>query len=118
MLYDSCRNVAVELGKVRPPASNRATTVSHETRGMAPQPAAVTTTAYNSTHWEPKEFDIILDFLEDGEYHMEFIEDGINADTRAIDYLKKSQTVKKGDLIHIKLAPGGGWVARMVKSGS
>ena len=69
------------------------------------------------TNWEPKEFDIILDFLEDGEYHMEFIEDGINADTRAIDYQKKSQTVNKGDLIHIKLAPGGGWVARLVKTG-
>ncbi len=47
---------------------------------------------------------------------MEFIEDGINADTRAIDYLKRSHTIKKGDTINIKLAPGGGWVARLVKA--
>ncbi len=67
------------------------------------------------TNWDPKEFDITFDFLEDGEYQMEFIEDGINADTRAIDYLKKSKTIKKGDSINIKLAPGGGWIARLVK---
>ncbi len=67
------------------------------------------------TNWDPKEFNITFDFLEDGEYQMEFIEDGINADTRAIDYLKKSKTIKKGDSINIKLAPGGGWVARLVK---
>jgi len=68
------------------------------------------------TNWDPKEFEIVFDFLEDGEYQMEFIEDGINADTRAIDYLKKSKTIKKGDSINIKLAPGGGWVARIVKA--
>jgi alpha-glucosidase len=47
---------------------------------------------------------------------MEFIKDGINADTRAIDYLKKSNNITKGDSINIKLAPGGGWVARLVKT--
>jgi alpha-glucosidase len=68
------------------------------------------------TNWDPKEFDITFDFLEDGEYQMEFIEDGINADTRAIDYLKKSRTITKGDSVDIKLAPGGGWVARLMKT--
>ena len=68
------------------------------------------------TDWNPKEFEITFDFLEDGEYQMEFIEDGINADTRAIDYLKKSRTITKDDSVDIKLAPGGGWVARLVKT--
>ncbi len=68
------------------------------------------------TNWNPKEFEITFDFLEDGEYQMEFIEDGINADTRAIDYLKKSNNITKSDSINIKLAPGGGWVARLVKT--
>jgi len=68
------------------------------------------------TNWDAKEFTIKLDFLEEGEYHMEFIEDGINADTRAIDYKKKSQTVRKGDLLPVRLAPGGGWVAILVKT--
>jgi alpha-glucosidase len=67
------------------------------------------------TNWDPKGFDIGLGFLDKGEYRMEFIEDGINADTRAIDYLKKSQIVKRGETIHIRLAPGGGWVGRLVK---
>ncbi len=69
------------------------------------------------TNWDPKEFEIVFDFLEDGEYQMEFIEDGINADTRAIDYLKRSLTITKGDSLNIKLAPGGGWIARLVKTG-
>lgn len=68
------------------------------------------------TNWDPKEFEIVFDFLDDGEYQMEFIEDGINADTRAIDYLKKSKTITKGESININLAPGGGWVARIVKT--
>ena len=67
------------------------------------------------TNWEPKELEIVLDFLDDGKYHMEFFEDGINADTRAIDYRKKSQNVMKGDKIKLKLAPGGGWVARLAR---
>ncbi len=70
------------------------------------------------TNWEPKEFEIVFDFLEDGEYRMESFEDGINADTRAIDYLKKTSTVKKGDSMKINLAPGGGCVARLVKTKS
>ncbi len=41
------------------------------------------------TNWNPKEFEIAFDFLDEGEYQMEFIEDGLNADTRAIDYNKK-----------------------------
>ena len=67
------------------------------------------------TNWDPKEFEITFDFLEEGEYQMEFIEDGINADTRAIDYRKKSKNISKSDSINIKLAPGGGWVARLIK---
>jgi alpha-glucosidase len=68
------------------------------------------------TNWNPYEFEIAFDFLEEGEYQMEFIEDGINADTRAIDFLKKSKNITKGDSVNIKLAPGGGWIARLVKT--
>jgi len=68
------------------------------------------------TNWNTKEFEIAFDFLEEGEYQMEFIEDGINADTRAIDYLKKSIKVSSSDSLKIKLAPGGGWVARLIKN--
>ncbi len=67
------------------------------------------------TNWDAKSLEINLDFLDDGEYEMEFIEDGINADTRAIDYLKKTKIVNNGETITINLAPGGGWIARLVK---
>jgi len=68
------------------------------------------------TNWERKSFIITFDFLDDGEYQMEYVEDGINADTRAIDYVKKAKTVKKGDSVEIDLAPGGGWIAKIVKT--
>lgn len=67
------------------------------------------------TNWDLRSFDIALDFLEDGTYQMEFVEDGINADTRAIDYIKKTKTVAKGEVITINLTPGGGWVSRLIK---
>ncbi len=68
------------------------------------------------TNWSARSFDLPLDFLENGTYQMEFVEDGINADQRAIDYIKKSQTVTRGDTVRIRLAPGGGWVARLIKT--
>jgi alpha-glucosidase len=67
------------------------------------------------TNWNPKSFKISLDFLEEGDYQMEFIRDGINADTRAIDYVKKSKTVNNSQTLEIDLAPGGGWIARIIK---
>jgi alpha-glucosidase len=67
------------------------------------------------TDWNAKSFDINLEFLDDGEYQMEFIEDGINADTRAIDYKKRSKKVTASDSIEINLASGGGWIAKLVK---
>lgn len=65
--------------------------------------------------WEKRSFDVSFDFLDDGEYHLEYIEDVINADTRAIDYLKKSKTVTKSTSITIELAPGGGLVGKLIK---
>ncbi|MCB9208909.1 MAG: glycoside hydrolase family 97 protein [Ignavibacteriales bacterium] len=67
------------------------------------------------TDWIPREFEINFDFLSDGIYEMEYIEDGINADVRAIDYKLKKINVTKNDIIKIKLAPGGGWIARIMK---
>lgn len=67
------------------------------------------------TNWEGRELNISLDFLDSGEYKLESIEDGINADTRATDYRNKSQIVSKKDNLTINLAPGGGWVARLIK---
>jgi alpha-glucosidase len=67
------------------------------------------------TDWKAKSFDIDLDFLDDANYTIEYIEDGINADTRAIDYMKKSRSVSNIGTIQINLAPGGGWIAKVIK---
>ncbi len=67
------------------------------------------------TNWDAKSFDITFDFLDDGNYQMEYIEDGLNADTRATDYMKKTTTITKGETLNINLAPGGGWVAKLIK---
>lgn len=68
------------------------------------------------TNWEPRPFDLKLDFLGSGSYEMELIRDGANAATRAIDYKKETQKVTPGQTIHIDLAPGGGWVARIYEA--
>jgi alpha-glucosidase len=66
------------------------------------------------TNWEPREFTVDLSFLEAGKTSsVEIFQDGINADRNAMDYKKITTTAKKGDKISVKLAPGGGWCARI-----
>jgi alpha-glucosidase len=42
--------------------------------------------------------------------------DGVNADRDGTDYMKQKMEVKSGQKVTIKLAPGGGWAARLVKN--
>jgi len=67
------------------------------------------------TDWHARQFDLRFDFLGPGPYEMEFLRDGINAATRAIDYRKETRTVTADATMKIDLAPGGGWVARIHK---
>lgn len=53
------------------------------------------------------------DFLKHGKYRIEMIEDGINAGTAATDYKLSNREINAGETLTIKLAPGGGWVARI-----
>lgn len=69
------------------------------------------------TDWDRRRFDLRLDLLDEGSYEMEAIRDGINADVRAIDYKKEKRRVAKGQAISIDLVPGGGWVARIERTG-
>jgi len=65
------------------------------------------------TDWTPREFDIKLSFLEKGNYIADIYSDGVNAHRYAADYKKVRMKVTQNDRLKIKLAPGGGWVARM-----
>ncbi|MFC2157419.1 glycoside hydrolase family 97 protein [Acidobacteriota bacterium] len=64
------------------------------------------------TDWEEREFHIDLSFLGEGMYEASIYEDGRNADRNGNDYRKLNKPVLRADRIGIKLAPGGGWVAR------
>ena len=68
-----------------------------------------------STDWEARVFELSFDFLEEGTYEMEFIEDGPNAGTTAIDYVKRSEIVSSTTRKTINLAQGGGWIAKIIK---
>ena len=79
------------------------------------------------TDWTSRPLSVTLDFLPDGKYEVELFRDGINADRCARDYkrvvaevsvkggraLSDSDIIKDG-LLHVHLAPGGGFVARII----
>ena len=58
-----------------------------------------------------RQFDVTLDFLDDGEYTLTAFEDGVNAPTQAMHYVKTDRKVRKGDKITLKMARNGGYAA-------
>jgi alpha-glucosidase len=66
------------------------------------------------TDWSPRDLDLDLSFLGGGEYAMEIFQDGVNADRYASDYKHLRLDVTSGLKMKIHLAPGGGWVARII----
>ncbi|WKN46178.1 glycoside hydrolase family 97 protein [Tunicatimonas pelagia] len=65
------------------------------------------------TDWDAREITLDLSFLADGKYQAEVFQDGINAHKTAQDYRKVSTEVPKNHQITAKMAPGGGYVARI-----
>jgi len=65
------------------------------------------------TNWDKKESDIPLDFLENNKYKLEYIEDGLNANQRAEDYMLKEKIVTNSDKVNIRMASGGGWIGKL-----
>lgn len=65
------------------------------------------------TNWYNKKIDIDLNFLEDKKYSLEFIEDGLNADKRAEDFIMKDEIVTNSHILNINMASGGGWIGRL-----
>ena len=65
------------------------------------------------TNWTSREMEIDLSFLPDGNYSMEAYQDGINADRNGSDYVQVKTQVNKTTKLKVKLAPGGGWAARI-----
>lgn len=67
------------------------------------------------TDWNSRNLELDLSFLDDAKYSVEIWQDGVNAVRYASDYKKTGISAAKGDKLSVKLAPGGGWVARFVK---
>lgn len=66
-------------------------------------------------NWDVVEFDIPLDFLEEGSYQAEIASDGINAAKNPKDFKLTVSKLSPNGKLNIKLAPGGGFVARIKK---
>ena len=67
------------------------------------------------TDWTPRDMTVELGFLPAGRYSVEIFKDGANAHRAARDYAKEEAVVNPGDRLKVHLAPGGGWVAKIVK---
>ncbi len=62
------------------------------------------------TDWNERAFEISLDFLANSTYQIEYLEDGVNANRFAGDYVKKTTTVTNKSKMKIKMAKGGGFL--------
>jgi len=65
------------------------------------------------SNWDARDIIVDLSFLKDGNYEAEIFQDGINADRDATDYKKVIIPVTSSQKLHVRLAGGGGWVARI-----
>ena len=65
------------------------------------------------TDWTPRELAVDFSFLPEGNFQMEAFQDGVNADRMGSDYKMLKVQVRKTTKLKIKLAPGGGWAARV-----
>ncbi|HEV8082576.1 MAG TPA: glycoside hydrolase family 97 protein [Chitinophagaceae bacterium] len=67
------------------------------------------------TDWTSREFSLPLDFIDEGNYKAELCIDGMNAETYPSDYAIKKFVLKKGELLKIKMASGGGFLLKLSK---
>jgi alpha-glucosidase len=67
------------------------------------------------TDWTQREFEIKLDFLGDGEFQSVAYEDGLNAVKNPRDYQRKERAMDKSQKLKIIMAPGGGFMCRLIK---
>jgi alpha-glucosidase len=65
------------------------------------------------TDWTPRNLEIDLSFLPEGNFTMEAYQDGVNADRYASDYKKTTTQVNRTTKLTLPLASGGGWAARI-----
>ena len=67
------------------------------------------------TDWNPREMTLDLGFLGEGEWQMDVFADGPNADRAARDYVRRCAQVPADRKLTIRMAPGGGWTAKITR---
>ena len=67
------------------------------------------------TNWDERELTLDLSFLGEGEYKAEIFVDGVNASRIASDYKKEIVSVPANRKLIVKMAPGGGFAAKISK---
>ena len=62
------------------------------------------------TNWDARDMEVVFDFLPEGKsYEATIFADGLNADKQGEDYRIETKTIKKGDIVDIHMASGGGF---------
>ncbi len=65
------------------------------------------------TDWTDRPLSLDLSFLPAGAYELDAFEDGPNADRWGSDYKRVKRRVDRTTRLDVRLAPGGGWAARL-----
>lgn len=66
------------------------------------------------TDWNLRELSLDLSFLPKGSYTAHIIADGLNSHRIAVDHTHTTREVTADMVLALKLAPGGGWAAKIV----
>ena len=66
------------------------------------------------TNWTPRTLTLDLSFLGNGKHTAHIFRDGPNAHREATDYVSEIRSISSTDKLSIRLAPGGGWTARIM----
>lgn len=67
------------------------------------------------TNWDARTLEVDLSFLGTGNYKAEIFCDGVNAHRTAMDYRKDTVDVPANRKMTLKMAPGGGFVMKIMK---
>lgn len=65
------------------------------------------------TDWTARDLQLDFSFLPAGKYELDEYQDGVNAARIGTDYQRVKSIVENKTKLWIKLAPGGGWAARI-----
>jgi alpha-glucosidase len=66
------------------------------------------------TNWTARELELDFSFLPAGNFSILAYQDGVNADRYGSDYKMTKTQVNRTTKLKVRLAPGGGWAARIV----